>query len=385
MKKKRKMKKIIWIPIILGVIIFSLYYIFAVTNLDSPKEESENEDIWVDKEYNLSLIMAGDALIHSSVYRDAHIGDNKYDFSKMFTYIKPIIKEYDLAFYNQETIIGGKDLGLSTYPRFNSPDEIGDAMVDMGFNLIALANNHTLDRGTKAIDYSLEYWRKKEIEKDVMVAGSYGSFEERDKEKIKNKNNISYTLLAYTMWTNGLTPPKGQEYVISIYDKEQVKKDIERVRDKVDIIMVSMHWGNEYTHKPTSIQKEVAQYLASLGVDIIIGHHPHVVQPIEFIDDTLVIYSLGNFISAQNRLPRLIGMLASVNIKKKVTEYDTHITLENVKADLIYTYYNNFRDFKVIPFTKLTSKYLSNYDQHYNTYSKIIMDIDDSIMVTKIE
>lgn len=377
-----KNKKLINILIIVGGIILGLYL-----NFQFAKEEAEDikpgekKETWIDKEYNLSLIMAGDALIHGAVYMDAYIGDNKYDFSEMFTYIKPIIKDYDLAFYNQETIIGGKDLGLSTYPRFNSPDEIGDTMVDMGFNLVALANNHTLDRGERAILYSSDYWRKK----DVMTAGSYDSFENRNRVNIKTKNNISYSLLSYTMSTNGLNAPTGKEYLVNTYNREQVKQDVERIKDKVDILMVSMHWGNEYTHKPTDTQKEVAQYLASLGVDIIIGHHPHVVQPIEFIDDTLVIYSLGNFISAQNRLPRLIGMLASVDIKKKVTKNETNIMLDNVKVDLIYTHYNGFRNFKVIPFTKLTDSQLANYEQHYNTYSKIIMDIDDSIMVTKIE
>ena len=238
------------------------------------------------------MIMAGDALIHNGVYSDAHLGNNKYEFKPMFEEIKPFVQEYDLAFYNQETIIGGKELGLSTYPRFNSPEEIGDALVDAGFNIVSLANNHTLDRGEKAILNSWDYWQKKK----VVIAGSYPSQEERDKIRVYEKNNIRYTLLAYTTSTNGLKTPNGKEYLVNVYSDEIVKEDIEKVRDKVDVVMVSMHWGIEYTHTPTEEQKDCNIYF--FRCRYYYWNHPHVIQPIELLV-ILVIYSLGNFISAQ--------------------------------------------------------------------------------------
>ncbi len=326
----------------------------------------------------LSMITAGDALIHSSVYQDAFISGDSYDFKKMIPSIKNMISSYDLKYYNQETIIGGKDLGVSTYPCFNSPDEIADAMLDAGFNIVSLANNHTLDRGEKAILYSTQkYWPTKE----AMVAGSYDSFANRDKIQVKEMNGIKYTLLSYTTTTNGLKTGAGKEYLLNVYDKEQVKADIERVRPYTDVIMVAMHWGEEYTATPVNNQKEIAKYLADLGVNVVIGTHPHVIEPVEFIGDTLVIYSLGNFISAQIGIDRLVGDMVSYDIVK---EPDNSIKIENVKAHLIYTYYNNFRNYYVYPFTELNDSILPNYLSLYDKYSDIIKMYDDTIEVAPL-
>lgn len=327
------------------------------------------------KENRISMITAGDALIHSSVYQDAYISGNSYDFTKMVPSIKNLIKDYDLKFYNQETIIGGKDLGVSTYPCFNSPDEIADAMLDAGFNMVSLANNHTLDRGARAVMYSTQqYWPNK----DVMVAGSYDSFENRDKIQVREMNGIKYTLLAYTTTTNGLKTGAGKEYMVNVYDPELVKADIERVKPYTDVIIVSMHWGEEYTATPVNSQKQIAQYLASLGVNVIIGTHPHVIEPIEYIGDTLVIYSLGNFISAQIGIDRLVGAMVSYDIVKKE---DNSIKIENVKANLIYTYYNNFRNYYVYPFTELNTNILYNYVALHEKYSNILKMYDTNNLI----
>ncbi len=324
----------------------------------------------------VSMITAGDALIHSSVYQDAYISGDTYDFTKMLPSIKDLISGYDLKYYNQETIIGGKNLGVSTYPCFNSPDEIADAMLDAGFNIVSLANNHTLDRGEKAILYSTEqYWPTKE----VMVAGSYNSFENRNRIQVREMNGIKYTLLSYT--TNGIPTPSGKDYLVNRYDSEQVRKDIEAVRPYTDVIMVAMHWGEEYTATPVNSQKQIAQYLADLGVNVVIGTHPHVIEPIEYIGDTLVIYSLGNFISAQIGIDRLVGAMVSYDIVKNE---DNSIKIENVKAHLIYTYYNNFRNYYVYPFTELNTNILPNYVALYEKYSNIIKMYDNTIEVVPL-
>lgn len=326
----------------------------------------------------ISMITAGDALIHSSVYQDAFISGNSYDFKKMIPSIKNLVSNYDLKYYNQETIIGGKDLGVSTYPCFNSPDEIADAMLDAGFNMVSLANNHTLDRGEKAILYSTgSYWSSK----DVMVAGSYDSFTNRDRINVKEMNGIKYTMLSYTTNTNGINTPSGKDYLVNRYDPEQVKKDIEAVKPYTDVIIVAMHWGEEYTATPVSSQKQIAEYLSSLGVNVIIGTHPHVIEPIEYIGDTLVIYSLGNFISAQIGIDRLVGAMVSYDIVKNS---DNSIKIENVKANLIYTYYNNFRNYYVYPFQELNTNILPNYVSLYEKYSNIIKMYDQNIEVVPL-
>lgn len=339
------------------------------------KEEKQEVPV-APKTTSLSLVMVGDSLIHGAVYGDAKVNGG-YDFKPMLEEMKPIISNFDLAFYNQETILGGTELGLSTYPRFNSPYEVGDAFVDSGFNLVALANNHTLDRGEKAIINSCNYWKGK----GVYTAGSYCSEEDRNNIEIREENGIKYALLSYTSWTNGLTIPGGKTYLLNRYDEEVVRQDIEKVRDKVDLLMVSMHFGNEYSHIPSADQRKTANFLASLGVDIIIGHHPHVVQPIEFIDDTLVVYSLGNFLSAQNGIEKLTGLMVSLNVDKDLEINE--ISLSNIEAELLYTYsnYNNgYRNsFKVYPYTKLTDSILSNHEMYYNKYMEIVLNGDTRI------
>lgn len=372
------MKKIITVIMLIFLLVGCTNKELKIENKIEFKEGKEEKiEFKEKKEYKLSLIMAGDALIHDAVYKDAYIGDNEYDFSDMFEEIRPIIQNYDLAFYNQETIIGGKNLGLSTYPRFNSPEEIGDALIDVGFNIVSLANNHSLDKGEHGINHSNQYWRTK----DVMVSGTFDSFEDRNKINIQSKNNISYTLLSYTTSTNGIPVPEGKEYLVNVYNDELVKEDIERVRDEADVIIVSMHWGVEYTHTPTSEQRRIANYLAELGADIVVGHHPHVIEPIEFIDDTLVIYSLGNFISAQIGLPKLVGMLVSVNIIKRDINDSIEIDIENVQSELIYTSYSNFRNFKIIPYSKLTDIIFPNFEEKLQPYIEVIKKEEETIKV----
>ncbi len=362
--KQNKIKKI-WIFLLSLLVIgsVSLYLIESklLVNPDSSVENrepipevkpQENEK----QEYDLSLVMVGDALYHSGAYKDGLQKDGTYNFDKQLRDIAPILKNYDLAYYNQETILGGTELGLSTYPRFNSPQEVGDSFLKAGFNLVSLANNHTMDRGEKAIRNSVEYWRNKE---NVMTAGSYDSFEDRARSPIGEKNGITYAFLAYTYGTNGLPVPKGKEYLVNLFDKEEVKKDVEAVREKVDIVLVAMHWGVEYTHSPTKEQQDQAKFLADLGVDVIIGSHPHVIEPIEYINDTVVIYSLGNFISGQDGLMKRIGLMASLDIHKTVKNNESTITIDNVKGDLLYTYHNgHYADYRIIPFYKLTNKEL---------------------------
>ena len=353
------------------------------------------------KEYKTNMIMAGDNLIHSSLYKDANknANYNGYDFKPMYELIKPIVSKYYIKYYNQETVLGGTELGLSDYPTFNSPQEAGDAMIDAGFNLVSLATNHTMDSGEKAVLAARKYW---DNQKDVLAVGSYASLEKRNEVDIRKSNNISYTMLNYTYGTNGMSIPSGKDYLVNVWptdleinDPEQdtkyqaykktVKEDIERVRDKVDLLIVAMHWGIEYTDEPTAYEKDMAKYLASLGVDIIVGTHPHVIQPVTWIDDTLVVYSLGNLISAQYQdanYNKMVGLMTSVDITKTEKNGKTTIKLDNVNNELTYTYYLKYRNFKVVPFSNQEiAKYLPNYKNVYETYKKVVQKYDDNMQV----
>ena len=133
-----------------------------------------------------------------------------------------------------------------------------------------------------------------------------------------------------------------------------------------------MHWGVEYTHEPVASQKEIASYLASLGVDVIIGHHPHVIEPIEYIENTLVIYSLGNFISAQEGTMKRVGMIVAFDVEKEIKGSEKKVNITNVKADLLWTHHERYKNFKVIPFPHLTDKELKNHASIYETYKKYV-------------
>ena len=204
---------------------------------------------------------------------------------------------------------------------------------------------------------------------------------------------IKYAILNYTYGTNGIKVPDGKEYLVNLWSdttdyenyKTKVKQDIESLRDKVDILIVAMHWGVEYTHEETDIQTKTANYLASLGVDIIIGTHPHVIEPVKKINNTIVFYSLGNFISSQTsdactNYKCNVGLMSSLTITKSEKDNETNITIDNIQNELIYTYQKNYNNYLVIPFSNPDIKnYLEDYQKVYDTYSKIILSEDKDI------
>lgn len=401
MRNKRKKDKVLRIFVVLIILIIGIYFGYNKL-LNNHNNISSDSKVNVDDNNHstsISLIMAGDNLINDKLYNTAKKDDGSYDFKSMYSYIKDIVKNYDLAYYNQETILGGSEIGVSSYPAFNSPYEVGDATIDTGFNLVSLATNHTLDRGEKAIINSLNYWNNKS---NVLTSGSYLSNDDRNKVNIKEVNNITYTMLNYTYGTNGIKVPEGKEYLVNIWPctgnnpdndtkyqeyKEVVKKDILRVRDKVDLLIVAMHFGVEYTHVPTNYQIDMAEFLSSLGVDIIIGTHPHVIMPITYINDTLVIYSLGNFLSAQdtnNDYNTTVGLLSSIKITKNIDkDNNSSIKLSDLNNELIYT--TNKDGYKIIPFSNPDIKdYLNDYERVYNKYANIVRSIDSSININSL-
>ena len=232
-KKKRHLKKWVKVTLFLLLIFILVFIVWSFRNetrsVSVKEKQIKDKEITTKQEdtNKLSMVMVGDCLIHRFVYTDAKNNDGSYSFSKMFTEVEPLIKNHDLAFYNQESNIGGKSLGLSAYPRFNSPEEIGDDMVDLGFNLVSLANNHTMDKGEQGVINSVNYWKTKP---GVYYTGQALSEEDRESNiKIKEKNGIKYAFFAYTTVTNGLLPPSGKEYLTNIYSKEKAKADIDKV------------------------------------------------------------------------------------------------------------------------------------------------------------
>ena len=404
-KKKLKKKVIFSLITLLFIVVGSCIgynYLFSDTNSSTNQTNNDNNNannnkIEKPKEnevYTLSLLATGDALIHNAVYWEYSLGGKEtgpYNFDGALDYIRDIVSKYDIAYYNQETPFAGGN--PSGYPRFSTPKEFGDAMIKAGFNMVSLATNHTMDRGENGVINFYNYFKDKD---DIVYNGIADSKESRTNYIIGEKNNITYTMLSYTTSTNGLPVPSGKDYLVNVYDEEKVKEDIEALRDKVDVLIVAMHWGVEYASTPNDNQKEIAKYLADLGVDIVIGAHPHVLQPITWIDDTLVMYSLGNFISNQygtDDYNKLVGFMATLDITKTVTpEGEVTIDIGNLGGELIFTKYNgnpittpNHDGHVVIPFSKMIDdKYLSDYKRIYEKYSGILKNMGTDLNIVPL-
>ncbi len=352
------------------IILFCFLILSSCKMIDSDEQIVDINEKLI---YHASIVAVGDNLIHHTIYESVY-QKGSYNFEPIYEDIKAYIKKYDLAFINQESILGGLQLGLSSYPLFNSPFELGDALIDCGFNLISLANNHSLDKGENGIEQSVNYWQKKGI--------IYSGTEVENTERIKTftVNHIKFAYVAYTYGTNGLTIPEGKDYLVNLYSYENAKKDIDSVKDEVDVIIVSMHWGNEYFSTPSENQILQANELANLGVDIILGHHPHVIEPYDEIiyneHKTYVTYSLGNFLSDQNGVDRLIGMAFSLDIQKN----EKVITIMNPKAKLFYTYKNNGK-FKNLLFEHINQQILNDYQFQFDNKKNIIQALNSNITI----
>ncbi|MDR1363991.1 MAG: CapA family protein [Spirochaetaceae bacterium] len=275
----------------------------------------------VQEDYSVTLVAVGDNLIHIELINDAKTeADGVFDFDKYYTRVASLIKNADVAFINQETMIAGEGFGYSGYPLFNGPKGIGEAIVNLGFDVVNHASNHTMDKGEGAVFEVIDFW---DVQKDVLVLGINRSPEERDDvgKNIIERNNIKIGFLAYTYGTNGIPLPKDKPFLVSLIDTDVMAGEIGALRPLCDFLVVSMHWGNEYEFTPSERQEELALFLAECGVDLVIGHHPHVLQPFRAIPregspPMVCFFSLGNFLSAQSEPPRLLGGMMRVTVRK---------------------------------------------------------------------
>ena len=292
----------------------------VVQEPDEDETEEETEETTVDQtEYRVDIISAGDDLISDSV---AHCGlqpDGSYNFDLLYENTKDIISSADIAILNQETILGGPDFPYTGFPNFNSPYEIGDAAIAAGFDVFLQATNHSYDMREQGIENCINYYKK---HPEVTMIGLNENPEQQKEIKIVEKNNIKIAMLNYTYGLNGYKLPEGKEYLVNLIDEDKIKADLAIAEEMADITMVFPHWGVEYTHVPTQEQVDLAQLMVENGADVIIGTHPHVVMPVEWItasngNKALCYYSLGNFTSSQDQVDTMLGAIAKLTIVKK--------------------------------------------------------------------
>jgi poly-gamma-glutamate synthesis protein (capsule biosynthesis protein) len=275
----------------------------------------------------------------------------QFDFRPFYSEVRDIVRAADIAFINQETPIAGEKFGYSGYPTFNGPDEIGEAIVWTGFDVVNSASNHTMDKGGRAVHAVIDYWKTKP---QITILGIHESELDRNTNITKNiitVKNIKIGFLSYTYGLNGIPLPKNEPYLVSLIDKNVMAVEIDKLRPLCDFLVVSMHWGNEYEHKPSKTQEDLAAFLAAHDVDLVIGHHPHVLQPVRKIKkadggDMLVYFSLGNFLSAQNEAPRMLGGMMRISIKRE--KESKKIIISSAELIPLVTHYESGgKNFKV--------------------------------------
>ena len=282
----------------------------------------------------ISFVAVGDNLIHDTVYEQAKARSSTgYDFTDAYERIAHLIEEPDVAILNQETVISTEH-NVSSYPMFNSPVEVGEEMLEIGFDVFNIATNHSIDCGEKGLVSAINYWK----EKDAITTGAYLNSDDYANIPMHEVNGVKVAYLGLTESTNGLSLPDDSEVILVLASEEsRIQQRIMQAKEKADIVIVNAHWGNEYTHEPTDSQRQLAEKMASWGADVIIGHHPHVIQPVEYIENadgrrTLVAYSLGNFISAQNRGPRMLGGMLNFEIVKNNTTGEMYSLFHGTSA-----------------------------------------------------
>lgn len=369
MRTRRRAKKtpiIITLLILIGLVFGSLYifneYFSKEEKEEKPTELNKNEEE-TSKKYSGSFTVAGNVLINSHMW-DATLKEEVYDFDSIFEKLNKSIKKSNVNFYSEQSIIGGKELGLSAYYSYNSPIEIGNTMANMGFNMVSLASTHSYDKAIRGITNSINYWNGKK----VAHSGMSISEEDRLKNNIITKNEIAYGLLSYTMGTDIKIV---DDYSVNIYSESLVKSDVETIKNLVDVIIVSIDWNDIKVSNVTNKQIKVAKYLSSLGVDIVLGNTGFSIQPIEMIDNTLVFYSLGNLLSGHVSVDSRISMIADFNITLDKTKTETTLTFGDINVMLTYAYNKDNADYQVIPFDKVTTE-LKDYKTYYEKYSELL-------------
>ena len=268
---------------------------------EQPQENQEEKDI------SFTMAVTGDIMCHNTMFKDAYNSTTKdYDFSYMFDDIKYYLQTADIAIGNLETTFAGSERGYSGYPTFNTPEILAKNLKKIGIDVVSTANNHSLDKGYSGLESTIQFLD----EADLSHTGTFTSEEEQNTILIKHIKGINIAFLSFTYGTNGIPVPDGKEYCINLIDEDLILEQLNLAKEQnPDIICVSMHWGTEYRTTPTSEQEDLADFLFENGADIILGNHPHVLEPMEKREIELensetkegfIVYSLGNFMADQN-------------------------------------------------------------------------------------
>lgn len=343
-----------------NLIILFFTTVLAFQFLSYPISKIKKNDI--DSLRTVTISFAGDLMCHSPQMNFARVSKDSFDFKPAFREIRKFLSVSDLTIGNLETTIAGKENRYSGYPLFNSPVEYLDALKDAGFDILLTANNHCLDRGKIGIVKTIDKIRAT----GMNSIGTYKSQQDRDSIRISDINGIKLAILAYTYGLNGNYISKKEKYLVNVIDTNLIKLDIQSARKKnAEVVLVYFHFGEEYQHKPNSFQREVVKYAINCGADLIIGSHPHVIQPLEYftsnknkIGEGIIAYSLGNFFSNQRWRYSDAGVILNIALTKNIS--NGVIGLSNVSVLPTWVFKGkseNKNEFVILPADTTMSKF----------------------------
>lgn len=356
---------------------------------NAKKEAEENkEEEPTDTTFTMAAI--GDIMCHNTQYNDAYNKDTgAYDFSYVFDDISLYTKTADICVGNLETTFAGEDVGYSGYPTFNTPDSLAYELKDIGIDVLSTAGNHALDKGFNGLSRTIDVLN----DADIAHTGTYKTEEEQNTILTKYVKGIKIAFVNFTYGTNGIKIPSGKEFCVNLIDNDLITKQLDLAKSQnPDIIVACMHWGNEYKTTPNDTQKELSTFLFQNGVDIILGTHPHVLEPMEkqtvtledgTTKDGFVIYSLGNFISGQTAENTKTSIILNLTITKHT---DGKITIDKAEYKPIYMYTDKSLKTKKMKLLDI-NKNIYNYENYIDsTINKTLYDIlkNEQEKVTKI-
>jgi len=279
-----------------------LFFLF-INNYDNYIEDVDTNTTQSDSIVTVKFSAVGDIMCHSTQFNYSRLTDSTFDFKPVYREIKKYFDSSDVVIGNLETIVAGKNIKYSGYPVFNTPEDFLEGLNYAGFDILVTANNHAFDQKEIGVLNTLDNINKY----GMMSSGTFYSQKDRDSIRFYNYGNFNFALLSYSYGVNKYKIPDDKKYLVNIIDTVLIREDINLVKEKgIDLVIVYFHFGGEYERDPNEYQKEIVKRTISYGADIILGAHPHVLQPIEQfntvngnIDSGFVAYSLGNFVSNQ--------------------------------------------------------------------------------------
>lgn len=322
------------------------FQMHGVDSMVIPEQEEELDTV--------QIVMVGDMLMHEPIIKSGRQEDGTYNYDHLFKNVKEYISEADLAIANQETIMGGSSFGYTGYPSFNTPYALADAEAAAGFDVLLFATNHAMDKGYRAVLNCMDYLDENHPEM-VYLGINRSQQDQNENIYVYEKNGMKIAILNYTYGTNGISLPGSMPYLVNLLKEQKVRSDIQKAEEIADFTIVCPHWGTEYNLGKSRSQEKWAKIFLEEGVDLVIGAHPHVIEPIEWLADEngnemLVYYSLGNFINGTSSTGRgvtnrMVGGIADVTLARneagevEIIAYDAKEIVCHMGKGTEYTVY----------------------------------------------